>query len=206
MKLLLVGFEPFGGSSVNPSEQVIRKLGRQRIENASIVSILLPVDRHRAPQKLLQSVTDHMPEAVLCLGEASGKSLVSIERVAINLLDFRIPDNAGLKVSDEPVVANGPTAYFATIPVRVIYNALLKARIPAEISLSAGSFLCNQVFYELLHAINIYKMGIPAGFIHLPSLPEQAAQKNHPIPSMALETSLRAVRETVRVIVDRTSQ
>lgn len=202
MELLITGFEPFGGSHINPSEQVIRRLGRQRLGNASITSLLLPVDRQLAPQKLLQTLNDHFPDAVLCLGEATGRATISVERVAINLLDFKIPDNAGVQVTDEEIITGGPAAYFSSLPVRQIYDSIRNAGIPVELSLSAGSYLCNQTLYQLLHFISSREMQIPAGFIHLPSLPEQAAYLNKSIPTMSLETTLKAVREAIRCIVE----
>jgi len=202
MKIMLTGFEAFGDSPLNPSEIVVRKLGRQRFENASITSMLLPVDRQLGPQKLLQSLKNHTPDAVLCLGAAAGRPAIAIERVAINLLDFRIPDNKGVQITDEIVVPGAPVAYFATLPVRDIYLTILQAGIPVELSLSAGSFLCNQVFYELLHFIAVNEMKTMAGFIHIPILPEQAAQQNRSVPSMSLETSLKAIKEAIHCIIN----
>ncbi len=206
MELLITGFEPFGGSQINPSEQVIRMLGRQRLGNVSITSLLLPVDRTLGPQKLLQTLKDNYPDAVLCLGEATGRPSISVERVAINLLDFKIPDNAGVQVTDEVIITDGPAAYFSSLPVRQIYDAIKNAGIPVELSLSAGSYLCNQTLYQLLHYISRCETQIPAGFIHLPSLPEQAANQSKPISTMSLETSLKAVREAIRCIVEWTSR
>lgn len=195
-KLLVTGFEPFGGSTVNPSEKVIRALDSDLSEKYKVYTCLLPVDRERGPKILLASVDSLRPDAVLCFGEAAGRSVISIERVAINLLDYRIPDNAGVQVVDEPVVPGGPAAYFASIPVREILTSLREAGIPSELSLSAGAFLCNQVFYRLLHHLSINSLRIPAGFIHLPALPEQAAAKGLSTPSMSLETLLSAVKIT----------
>lgn len=197
MQLLLTGFEPFGGSEINPSEQVARALDGQAAGAYTICAEILPVDRQRGPERLLAAVTRLQPDAVICLGEASGRAVVSLERVAINLLDYRIADNAGNQVVDQPVVDGGPAAYFATLPLRAILPAVLEAGVPAEVSLSAGTFLCNQVMYTLLHHLAHHSPGVPAGFIHLPALPEQAAQAGKGAPSMSLETSLRAVRAAI---------
>jgi pyroglutamyl-peptidase len=197
MKLLLTGFEPFGGSKTNPSEQVIRRLAGERIGEFTVSSVLLPVDRFQGPEKMLGRLKALDPDAVLCLGEASGRATVAIERIAVNLVDFRIPDNAGNQVVDEAVLPGGPAAYFATLPVRESIQALLNAGIPAELSLSAGSYLCNQVFYHLLHYISGSGRQITAGFVHLPALPEQAAQQARPLPTMSFETSLAAVRTII---------
>lgn len=200
MKILLTGFEPFGGSSFNPSEQVIRKLDGKSIDHVIISTEILPVDRARAPEKLIQALSTGLPNAVLCLGEASGRAAISIERVAINLLDFRIADNSGSQVVDEPVISDGPAAYMSTLPVRALSQSIQDAGIPVELSLSAGSFLCNQIFYTLMHTLTQQGRMIPAGFIHLPALPEQAARQGKAIPTMSLELIVFAVETIIRCI------
>ncbi len=200
MKILITGFEPFGGSPINPSEQVALALHGQTIAGAELLTAILPVDGLRGPQALLEALQKGQPDVVLCLGEAARRPVLSLERIAINLLDYRIPDNAGHKMIDEPVVEGGPAAYFATIPVREIYQVLLETGIPAELSLSAGAYLCNQVMYRLLHFITTNSLNIQAGFIHLPALPRQAALQQTPQPSMSLETSLSGVRTAIAVI------
>lgn len=197
MKLLLTGFEPFGGSKINPSELLIRRLAGERIGEFTVSSVLLPVDRIVGPEKLLERLKTLDPDAALCLGEAPGRAAVTIERIAVNLIDFGIPDNAGNQAVDEPVLPGEPAAYFSTLPVRECLQALLDAGIPTELSLSAGSYLCNQVFYHLLHYVAASNRQIPVGFIHLPSLPEQAAQQPRQVSSMSLETSLAAVRAVI---------
>jgi pyroglutamyl-peptidase len=200
MELLITGFEPFGGSKVNPSERVIRALKGHAPVSVTLTTLLLPVDRHTGPEKLLQALRSRRPDAVLCLGEASGRAAVSIERIAINLLDFRIPDNSGLQLVDERIVPDGPAGYFSTLPVREIFKSIQNAGIPAEISLSAGAFLCNQIMYELLHFLASSKWEIPAGFIHLPALPEQASAQEKVMPTMGLQTSLAAIKTVIECI------
>lgn len=141
MKILITGFEPFGSSTINPSEQVVLALRDQTIGGAQLLTAVLPVDGQRAPQVLLETLQSGQPDGVLCLGEAARRSVLSIERIAINLLDYRIPDNAGHQVFDKPVIPGGPAAYFATMPVRKIHQLLLETGIPAELSLSAGTYL-----------------------------------------------------------------
>lgn len=201
MKMLITGFEPFGGSAVNPSQKVIDALP-DGVTGIKIIPVLLPVDRDRGPAGLLAALASQQPDAVICLGEAAGRYAISIERVAINLLDFRIPDNSGHQVVDEQVVPGGPPAYFVTLPVRHIQESIQKQGIPVELSLSAGAYLCNQVLYQLLHHLSITGVNIPAGFIHLPALPEQSAARPQPIPSMSLEMSLHAVMTAVNVIAN----
>jgi pyroglutamyl-peptidase len=193
MNVLLTGFEPFGGSHVNPSEQVVRTLARDGVPGVALHSVILPVDRQGGPATLLNAVRALHPEAILCLGEAARRAAISIERVALNLLDYRMADNAGHQVIDEPIVPNGPAAYFVTLPVRAMLEAVRMAGIPTELSLSAGAFLCNQVTYELLHYLTTHQLDIPAGFVHLPALPEQVTNAYPPLPSMALETMARGI-------------
>ena len=194
MLLLLTGFEPFGGSNRNPSEQVSRALDGQSVAGLRVQSAILPVDRQRGPDALLAAIARHRPAAVVCLGEAASRAVVSLERVAINLMDYRIADNAGNLIVDQPIIPGGPAAYFASLPLRAMQAAVLETGVAVELSLSAGTFLCNQVMYHLLHYLAVNAPEVPGGFIHLPGLPEQAALAGKCSPSMSLETSLRAVR------------
>lgn len=200
MKFLVTGFEPFGQSNINPSEQVVQALAGRQFEEFAVATAVLPVHRTDGPQTLLTLVQQLQPDAVVCLGEAGGRTAVSLERVAVNLLDFAIADNGGLTVQDEPIVAGGPAAYFTTLPVRTLQQAILAAGIPAELSLSAGAFLCNQVMYELLHFLGEQQLAIPAGFVHLPLLPEQAASQKPLRPSMALESMVTAVATILQIL------
>ncbi len=201
MKLLLTGFEPFGGSKVNPSEQVVLTLAHDGIAAVDLRAAILPVDRTQSPAKLIAAVEEFAPDAILCLGEASRRMAISIERVAINLMDYRIADNGGTRVEDELIEAAGPAAYFTTLPVRAMLNAVRASGVPAELSLSAGSFLCNQVTYAALHHLAAHDLHIFAGFVHLPALPELVVDKYPLIPSMGLETMLKGIRAAVAAIV-----
>jgi pyroglutamyl-peptidase len=200
MKILITGFEPFGESRVNPSERLVNALAGRSFPGVELTTRILPVDSARAPRALLAALEDAQPEAVICLGEAARRAGISIERVAVNLLDFSIPDNSGQKYQDAPIFADGPAAYFASLPVRRLHMALQQAGIPAELSLSAGAYLCNQVLYSLLHHLHASgQSGVPAGFLHLPLLPEQAALlPGLPAASMTVETSLAAMEIVLR--------
>ena len=193
MRVLLTGFEPFGGSQVNPSREVVDRLARDGVPGVTLHSAILPVDRQEGPVTLLYAVRALHPDAILCLGEAARRMAISIERVAINLLDYHMADNAGHQAIDAPIVPDGPAAYFVTLPVRAMLEAVHAAGIPAELSLSAGAFLCNQVTYELLHYLTTHQLDIPAGFVHLPALPEQVTNAYPSMPSMALETMTRGI-------------
>ena len=198
--LLVTGFEPFGNSSINPSEQVARALDGGQIGGRSIVAAILPVEGVRGPAMLLEALRALRPAAVVCLGEASYRPVLSVERIAINLMDYRIADNAGRQAVDQPIAPEGPAAYFATLPVRAICQAILAEGVPCELSLSAGTFLCNQVMYTLLRHAAIEGLTMPGGFIHLPALPQQAAQADARMPTMSLETSLRAARAAFKAV------
>ena len=200
MKILLTGFEPFDNSPINPSEQIVHTLANESFPGVQIDTAVLPVDLKLGPAALLNAVKVSEPEAIICLGQASRRTAISIERVAVNLLDFRIPDNAGNQVEDQPIEPDGPAAYFTTLPVRKINDTLTAKGIPAELSLSAGTYLCNQVLFTLLHYLGNQNQKVPAGFIHLPALPEQAAQMKGSVPSMSLETMIEGIRLAIQVI------
>jgi pyroglutamyl-peptidase len=200
MKLLLTGFEPFGGSAVNPSEQVVRALAPERLPGVQLRTAILPVDRVNGPAALIRAMNRYRPQAVLCLGEASRGMAISIERVAINLMDYRIADNSGRRVQDELIAPRGPAAYFVTLPIRAMLEAIKAASVPAELSLSAGAFLCNQVLYTALHHIKTHHLQAKAGFVHLPPLPEQVASQDKLMPSMSLDTMLIGIRAAISAI------
>lgn len=192
MKILLSGFEPFGEHTRNPSQDLVLALPEVIEDNVIIKKTILPVDHILAPQVLLEEIYTNQPHAVLCFGLASGRAVLSFEQVAINLKDFRIADNAGALIKDQPIVTGGPSAYFSTLPLHALLTAVQSAGIPAEISLTAGAYLCNQIFYVMMHEIAQNNLPIRAGFIHLPALPEQAANSKNALPSLSLEVSVRA--------------
>ena len=200
MRILLTGFEPFDNSPINPSERIVRTLAKESISGVQIDTAVLPVDLDLAPAAVIEAVKVSEPDAVICLGQASRRAVISIERLAINLLDFRIPDNAGNQVEDQPIDPNGPAAYFTTLPVRKIFDTLKENGIPAELSLSAGTYLCNQVLFTILHYLRNQNQNVSAGFIHLPALPEQAAEMKGSVPSMSLETMMQGIRLAIQVI------
>lgn len=200
MNILISGFEPFGPHALNPSAEVVQCLKNIPLDGIKLSTVLLPVDTQIAVGVLMEAVQREQPQAVLCLGEAARRSAVSIERVGLNLLDFNMPDNRGNQLRDQPVRRGGPVAYFSTLPVRLIHESLLREGIPAELSVTAGTYLCNQVLYALLDSIAVQDLPIQAGFIHLPSLPEAVAADCSPIPSMSLETSVKAVRLALQVM------
>ena len=200
-RVLLTGFEPFGGSHVNPSIEACRRLEGETFNGNRAVVEMIPLRYDDVRPKLLSALEKHRPSAVICTGQ-SAAATVNLERVAINVADARIPYNCGTQPSDRAIVEAGPVAYWSRLPLRGILRALRDAGIPSAISNSAGTFGCNHIFYELMHHLDEEGLGIPAGFIHVPSLPEQVAEKG--TPSMSLETTVRALRiaaeETAKTI------
>jgi pyroglutamyl-peptidase len=194
--ILLTGFEPFGGDDVNPSWRVAEALHGETVAGARVLALRLPTEFGRSLRVLRPALRRHAPSLVVALGQASGRAGLSIERVAINLIDARIPDNAGAQPIDAPVVRGGPAAHFSTLPLKAIAAALRARGVPAEVSQTAGTFVCNQVFYGLQHALA--RTRVRSGFVHVPSLPEQAAARPGE-PSLPLATLIDGVREVLRV-------
>jgi pyroglutamyl-peptidase len=197
MDILITGFEPFGGETANPSWEVAQALHGRVIGAGLVRACRLPVSFRDAPDRLGRALAQGQPALVIALGQASGRSEVSIERVAVNLIDARIPDNTGERPQDRPVVAGAPDAYFTTLPVKAMRDGLRAAGHPAGLSLTAGAFVCNQVFFELQH--RLAGQGVRSGFIHLPALPEQAARQASGVPSMGLAAQVDAITLAIAI-------
>ncbi|WP_020664274.1 pyroglutamyl-peptidase I [Amycolatopsis benzoatilytica] len=165
MTVLLTGFAPFDGAATNPSWQAASRAAAQRRDT---VAVELPCEFAAALPALRAAIGEHRPELVVCTGLAGGRDHVSPERVAINLIDARIPDNAGAQPIDVPVVSGGPSAYFTTLPVKAAVAAIQEAGVPAAVSYTAGTYVCNQVFYGLMHLIATEFPGLRGGFVHVP--------------------------------------
>ncbi|EOS53466.1 pyroglutamyl-peptidase I [Paenibacillus barengoltzii] len=198
-KLLLTGFEPFGGEPINPAVEAMRRLQGRVIGSFEIVGLELPTVFGQSTERLLAAVQQHEPEVVIALGQAGGREGISFERVAVNLNDANIADNAGNQPVDEPVVPEGPAAYWTTQPVKRMVDRLRDEGIPASISLSAGTFVCNHLFYGLMHHLAVTGKPIRGGFIHVPYLPEQA--ERHPgAPSMTLDQLVTGLERAIEVL------
>jgi pyroglutamyl-peptidase len=170
--VLVTGFEPFGGDRTNASELAVRPLEGRIVAGARITTAILPCRFGAAIDALDAEMARAQPCLVIACGEAGGRHAVSLERVAINVDDARIPDNAGAQPIDVPVVADGPVAHFSTLPIKAIVRAIGERGIPAEISQSAGTFVCNHVFYALMHAL-ASRPEVRGGFVHVPRSPAQ---------------------------------
>lgn len=192
-RILVTGIEPFDGETSNPSWEAVRVLDGEEIDGHLVVARQLPCVIAEVGAVLTAAIEELDPVLVLCLGQAGGRADISIERVAINVVDARIPDNAGRQPVDEPVIAGGPAAYFSTLPIKALVRALRDAGIPASVSQTAGTYNCNAIFYALSHHIATRRPRLRGGFIHVPYLPSMATR--HPgAPSLARETVTQAVR------------
>ncbi|MFP3951436.1 MAG: pyroglutamyl-peptidase I [Candidatus Bathyarchaeia archaeon] len=189
--ILLTGFEPFGGSEVNPSISACMELAEESFNGYKVKVEEIPLHYKEIKSEIEGLIELHDPAAVISTGQSS-RPVISLERVAINIASARIEYNCGEKPIDEELVEDGPVAYFTGLPFRSILETLKQAKIPAEISNTAGTFGCNQIFYHLMDYIDREKLSTPAGFIHVPPLPEQVIEKNK--PSMSLDTIARALR------------
>src|SRR6266568_8869264 len=198
MKALVTGFEPFGGEPINPALEALERLP-PRLGALAISTRVLPSVFGQALDALEEAVRATAPDIVLCVGLAGGRAALSLERVAINIDDARIPDNRGGQPIDLPVVAGGPTAYFATLPIKAAVAALRDAGLPAIVSNSAGTFVCNHVFYGVMHLAAIQRLDLRGGFLHVPYLPSQAARQDG-APSMALDDIVRGIEIVLSVL------
>ena len=199
--ILITAFEPFGDDDLNSSACVLDAFCQSSADGfGEISTLVLPVDYDVAISRLITAIETGRPHSVICLGQANDRSIITVEKVAVNYRSYRIPDNSGAQPADEPVAPGGPAAYFSTLPVDELLNELSKKGIPAKASLSAGSYVCNALFYGLSHHLEKNVLSIRAGFMHLPRLPDQVNERWP--ESMALETQVAGLRSVVRVLVD----
>ena len=193
MKILYTGFAPFGGESVNPSFESLRLLP-DSIAGADVLRLELPTSFDSAGKLLVEGIARERPDIVICVGQAGGRAAVTPEFVAINYRSARIPDNDGFQPTDEPVCGGGPVGYFTKLPVRRIAERCRENGIPASVSYTAGTDVCNNLMYTLLHAIETQFPAVTGGFIHVPYSAEQAAPKTPQPPSMDLGMIAAALR------------
>lgn len=194
-KILLTGFEPFGGETINPALLAVNEA--KAPHGVQLFKISVPVVFGKAERCVLDAIEKYGPDAVIMVGQAGGRSSVTPERVAINLRDAAVPDNDGNILCDEPVCPGGKTAYFSTLPIKKIRDAVKAAGIACEISNTAGTFVCNSLFFGVLHALE--HTAVKAGFIHVPYLPEQAEGKN--VPSLCLADMVKALEIALEICV-----
>lgn len=203
MKILITGFDPFGGESKNPSFEAV-KLLPEEIEGAEIIKLEIPTVFGKGGDVLTENIKEHRPDAVICVGQAGGRAKITVEKVAINLMEARIPDNEGKQPFDTPIVEGGATAYFASLPVKPMVKAMNDAGIPSAVSYTAGTFVCNELMYRTLHHIDSTGKNMIGGFIHVPYLPEQASKLGD-VPSMSLRDIASGLEIGIRTIINGVS-
>ncbi|MGW6302472.1 pyroglutamyl-peptidase I [Peribacillus butanolivorans] len=191
-KVLLTGFEPFGGERVNPSWEAVKQLHGEVIDDVTLVAEQIPTVFGKSVAVMEQLIQQHNPDIVICVGQAGGRLHITPERVAINMDDARIPDNQGNQPIDEPIADKGPVAYWSTIPIKRIVENMKESNIPASVSHTAGTFVCNHIFYGLMDYITRTSSSIRGGFIHIPFIPEQTINKE--APSLSLVTIVKGIK------------
>ena len=199
--VLLTGFEPFNKATINPAWEAVRALEGWRGEHFRVEVRQLPCVFGDALEDIAAMVDELHPDVVIAVGQAGGRAEISVERVAINVDDASILDNGGNQPVDAPIAHDGPAAYFSTLPIKAIVHALRAQGVNAGVSQTAGTFVCNHVFYGLMHHLAGRDEAVKAGFIHVPFLPEQAAAREDAPPSMALDAIVRGIRIAVETSV-----
>lgn len=196
MKIIVTGFDPFGGEKINPSIECVKAL--PDIEGVELIRLELPTVFKESAKRLNEVINDVKPDAVLSVGQAGGRAGITMERIAINVDDARIPDNISQQPIDETIQSEGEAAYFSTLPIKRIVKAIREAGISVEVSNSAGTFVCNHIMYQALFAATKADKPFKAGFMHIPFIPEQTTDK----PSLPLEESTKALQIAIETIRD----
>lgn len=199
MKILVTGFDPFGGEKINPAIESVKRLP-DKILDAEIIKLEIPTVIGKSVDKIREKIKEAEPDVVLSIGQAGGRPDITVERVGINCDDCRIKDNEGNQPIDEKVVEDGPAAYFATIPIKAMVEHIKEGKIPASVSNTAGTFICNHVLYGVCHIKATEYPNMRTGFIHIPFLPEQVTDKKN-MPSMALETIVKGLELAIEAII-----
>ena len=197
--VLVTGFTPFGGEGANPSWELVRQLP-DTVAGYVVEKLRVPTEFGKAIDIAAKAIDKLQPQVVLCFGQAGGRSHMSVERVAINVDDARIPDNAGLQLIDQPIRANAPAAYFCTVPVKAMVAGMSRAGVPTEVSNSAGTFVCNHLIYGVLNHIAVQGYATRAGFIHVPFMESQILDRRD-TPAMSLATMINGAKAAIMAAV-----
>ncbi|MCG7410260.1 pyroglutamyl-peptidase I [Paenibacillus sp. ACRRX] len=198
-RILLTGFEPFQQESINPSWEAVKQLDGQIIGNYEVMARCLPTAFYPAKSQIKSYFHELSPEVVICIGQAGGRPDITLERIAINLIDARIPDNDGESPIDVPVEADSPAAYWTNLPIKAMRSAIQGVGVPCSISYTAGTYVCNSTFYALMHTIEQFGQNCRGGFIHIPFLPEQAVEHAGKA-SMSLDDMVRGLRAAIAAV------
>lgn len=200
MKILVSGFDPFGGEKINPAIESV-KLLPDEIKGAKIIKLEIPTVAKKSLKKLEEVIEIEKPDVVINVGQAGGRTDISVERVGINMDDFRIKDNEGNQPIDEKIAKDGPDAYLVTIPIKAMVQKMIENKIPASVSNTAGTFVCNHVCYGMAHLASTKYPNMRTGFIHIPFLPEQVVDKRN-MPSMPLEMIAKGLEYAIEAIIE----
>jgi len=190
-KVLITGFDPFGKDVVNPALEAVKKLEGKKIDDVELITQKVPTVFHQSIKVVTEAIEKHQPDVVICVGQAGGRTQITPERVAINVDDARIPDNQNNQPIDEAIAEDGPVAYWSTLPVKRMVHEMKESGIPAAVSNSAGTFVCNHLFYGVMNYLEKNAPHIRGGFIHIPFIPEQTVNNN--APSIGLDTIVKGL-------------
>ncbi|MBS4536416.1 pyroglutamyl-peptidase I [Clostridium sp. D2Q-14] len=200
MKVLITGFDPFGGEKINPAWEAVKRM-KEEIYGANIIKVQIPTVFGESIEKLKQAIEMEKPDITLCIGQAGGRFELSVERVAINQDDARIPDNKGNQPIDTPIYEDGENAYFAKLPIKAMVKEAKENNIPAAVSNTAGTFVCNHIMYGLLYNIDKNYPDMKGGFIHVPFISEQIVDKKN-TPYMSLEDMTKGLEYLIKAAVE----
>lgn len=200
MKILVTGFDPFGGEPINPAIETVKRLP-DTIAGAQILKLEIPTVCHKSLCVIDKAISQYDPDVILSIGQAGGRPDITVERVGINVDDCRIPDNEGNQIIDEPVFPDGPAAYFVTLPIKAMVQKMQEKGIPASVSNTAGTFVCNHVTYGVCHLVATKYPGKRSGFIHIPFLPSQVVNKKN-MPSMSQNMLVEGITAAIEAIVE----
>ena len=200
MKLLLTGFDPFGGQPINPALEAV-KLVADKVGNVEVVKLEVPTVFYKSIDTVAAAIEKEKPDAVVCVGQAGGRYDITPERVAINVNDARIPDNEGQQPLDGPIFADGETAYFTTLPIKAMVAAIREAGIPASVSNTAGTYVCNHLMYGVLYTLAKKYPGVRGGFIHVPYATEQVLTKGASMASMEITTITKGLEAAIQAVI-----
>lgn len=199
MKLLLTGFDPFGGETINPAWEAVKRVSDQ-VGDVEVVKLMVPTVFYKSIDTVAAAIEKEKPDAVLCIGQAGGRFDLTPERVAININDARIPDNEGNQPLDGPVFEDGETAYFATLPIKAMAEEIRKAGVPASVSNTAGTYVCNHLMYGVLYTLANKYPDVRGGFMHVPFITSQVINRKPIAPSLSLEQIVTGIEAAVKAI------
>lgn len=202
MKLLLTGFDPFGGESINPAWEAVKRVSDQ-VGDVEVVKLMVPTVFYKSIDTVAAAIEKEKPDAVLCIGQAGGRFDLTPERVAININDARIPDNEGNQPLDGPVFEDGETAYFATLPIKAMAEEIRKAGVPASVSNTAGTYVCNHLMYGVLYTLANKYPDVRGGFMHVPFITSQVINRKPIAPSLSLEQIVTGIEAAVKAIGEK---